>query len=181
MQPPPQVCIPRSVTRIAASAAAAFDSSTNKVVEGPGFSMASMTLTRCERARSVSIRICARRARRLGRSANVVPRCSRRLVVRCFVVAWVAASATPTEMAAFPRLNQGKTTSIMVRKPSLGLQSARSVEIAHSRSSIGALAFPRIPRLFQGPLTVNPGSSFNTRYSMVSVGSCPPAVRVETT
>ena len=36
----------------------------------PGLSTASITLTRWARARSVSIRICARRARRFGRSAS---------------------------------------------------------------------------------------------------------------
>ena len=79
--------------------------------------------------------------------------------VRCLIVAWVAASARPTETAELPRANQGKTTSSMVRKPSLGAQIARSAEIIVLSSTIGELPLPRIPRLFQGPLIAKPGSS----------------------
>jgi hypothetical protein len=125
---PPPASIARSVTATAASSEARRACSTASAVDGVGSSISASAMASRARACSVRTLISARRARSVGSSRSLLPRCLKVATWRWRAVTSTAVRHRPLAMAAVPTQNQGRITSSVIFAPSpIGVIRAPSV------------------------------------------------------
>src|SRR3989440_75805 len=164
---PPQICIARSVTSIAASPAAALTSSTRSCASSRPAPIAASASANKAAAWSVSIRIWARRARPTGCCASVWPRWTSWVRVRCAVASAVTACIKPVLAAAFSTRNHGSTTVNAMSSPAPSPPSIAAAGTSTPSAVTGLDAFPRSPRPSNGAGTLRPGASDGTSQSVI--------------